>query len=342
MSLPSITLTGTAVTGYAPHLLAAAELEQLPIEVKLGRIKPPDLEERLKRIPKFSSYFDAGQMAAPPPASVNRRDKAAASIARMYRNDVKGCCVIAGKGHFLGVLSANDPDSGGVVLATDAEIDAQYVGICGPGDRGCMITDVLDTMVRKGFQAGGKLYKLDGYCAVDNTNKLAVKTVQVLGGASTIGFDLPQAWTNSSVWDVTNSPIAGGHDVTPIDYDEKGVYVSSWGRIYLMTWAAFMSKRWISEFYFMLAPLWYGADKMSPAGVDDAALKADLALFRAGQIPPIDAPPTPTPPPAPSGVISPVRSAFGKLKPQISGTFLEHVQVTEAFIVAQLQNDGYK
>ena len=286
-----IQLTGTAINGIGPNVASAA-VAQLPKTVCLGRNKPKAARSCLM-LEEYVELPAAGVL----PESISRREKAALSIARMYRNDVQGCCVISGKAHNLGVWSANDSDSGGLVMATDAEIDSQYRGICGPGDNGCMITDVLDVMRSKGFQASGKLYKIDGYVSVDWTNKELTKVAQVIFGAGTIGFDLPSSWTNSAVWDVTNSGIVGGHDVSPIDYDERGVYVSSWGRIYLMTWAAWTSRRWTSEYYAMLAPLWYGSDMIAPCGLDAETLKADLAKVDVGIIPDIEPPPPPVPTP---------------------------------------------
>jgi hypothetical protein len=289
VTVQTVKLTGQALAGVGPpHAMTA--VASLPQEVKLGRIRP----DILPAMPRFRSFFDESVMAAPPPTSINRRDKAAASLARMYLNDRYGCCVISGKGHALGLWSANDSDSGGQVQATDQEIYSQYQGICGPGDNGCIITRVLDVMRSRGFIAGGKAFKIDGYVAVDHTSKLETQVVQILFGAGTIGINLPDAWTKNNVWDVTTSRIIGGHDVTPIDYDDRGVYVSSWGRIYLMTWAAWVSTRWVDEYYAILAPLWYGADGLAPNGVNVQGLRDALNKLGQGQVPPL---PDPNPPP---------------------------------------------
>lgn len=282
----TVTLTGAALAGVEPGLTPFAAL---PERVRLGRRRPA----ARAAVPRFGHYFDP--KAAKPPASTNRRETCAASLARMYLNDRLGCCVISGKAHALGLWSGADANPGGVVLATDQEIQQQYRSICGPGDQGCYITQVLDVMRSKGFKAGGRLYKLDGYVACDHTDKLEVQVVQYLFGATTVGINLPEAWTQEAVWDVTDTQIVGGHDVTPIDYDEQGVYVSSWGRVYLITWAAFTSPKWVDEYYALLAPLWYGDDRLAPSGVRVDELKADLAKLAAGEIPPVPGPPEPEP-----------------------------------------------
>lgn len=297
MPTPTIQLTGSALEGITVSNLHRVAVAQLPKTVSLGRKRPRVLPQSLK----MAAFWDPSRMTAQPPASINRRDKAALSLSRMYRNDVKGCCVISGKAHLLGLVSSNDPDSGGIILAADAEIDQQYEKICGPGDNGCYISEVLNVFKSKGFQAGGKMYRIDGYVSVDNTNITKTKVVQVIFGASTIGINLPQAWTQNAVWDVTNTQIVGGHDVTPIDYDEKGVYVSSWGRIYLMTWAAWTNAKWIEEYYAILAQSWYNNDQMAPSGFDVARLQAALQTLGGGGIPDIEITPPPPPPPPPPG-----------------------------------------
>ena len=194
---------------------------------------------------RLKNYFTAG--AAPPPQT-NYREKAAQSLARMYCNDQLGCCVVSGKMHSLGLWSGNDTDmAGGIILATDDEVKSQYRTICGPGDNGCIITRVLDVMRSKGLVANGKYYTIDAYVRCDNWDQRLTETAQYLFGASTIGIQLPKEWTQSDVWDITSSPMVGGHDVTALDCDNEGVFISSWGRLYKMTWAALMSKKYIKN-----------------------------------------------------------------------------------------------
>jgi len=206
-------------------------------------------------------------------------------------------CVVSGKMHSLGLWSSNDPDSGGIILATDKEVVDQYRSICGPADRGCIITNVLDIMRSRGLTANGKPYTIDGYVAVNPTDQLLTQTAQYLFGASTIGISLPKAWTQESLWDITSSPIVGGHDVSALDWDNEGVFISSWGRIYKMTWRAWQSRKYIREYYSMLAPSWYNADRMAACGVDAVQLRADLAKLGRGIIPDVEEPEPPPEPP---------------------------------------------
>lgn len=283
MDVPFVTLSGKALTGYMPELIPQHLLANLPTSVRLGRRRPM----RLPHVVNFNKHFNPALATNPPPESVDYYTKAASCIARMYLNDSLGDCVIAGKGHAFGIWSANDKDSGGIIFGTDQEIYQQYQSWCGPGDNGCIITDVLDKIKQSGMVLGGKTYKIDGYVAADWTNKLEVQVIQFLFGATTIGINLPQDWTNNDVWDVTDSQIVGGHDVTPCGYNDKGVFIASWGRIYLITWAAFNSTRWLEEYYAPVSSTWYNADLMAPSGVSSVTLLDDLKLIGQGIIPDI-------------------------------------------------------
>lgn len=293
----NITLTGDALCGIGRHFCAAA-IDGLPETVCLGRIRakarPPAL--------RFSSFFDELRATGKAPDSVDYYTKAAQSIARMLGNDRLGDCVIASLLHRLGVYTANDPDSGGIVVATDQEAVSQYRDFCGPGDRGCNIADVLDIARSAGYVAAGKRYKIDAYVSIDWTRKELVKAAIDLFGALCLGINLPSAWTQNSIWDVTNTAIVGGHDVPAVGYgdgvtvlasNKDGVVIASWGRLYLITWPAFTSTRWIEECYAILSPNWYNNDRLSPGGVDVEALKADLAKLAGGVIPDVPDPNNP-------------------------------------------------
>lgn len=294
MSKESVILSGEALQGVESG--SVASLAAIPQQVRLGRKRRKSHPSSLR----LGAYLN--EAAAKLPPSTNRRNKASSALARMYGNDTYGDCVIAGKAHLLGLWAAADESLD--VEATDTEILSQYQSICGPGDNGCVITDVLDVMRSRGFVMGGKTYTIDGYVSIDWHNKLEIQVALYLLGGLTIGINLPQAWTQQSIWDVTNTRIVGGHDVTVLDYDEKGVYVASWARVYLLTWAALTSTKWVEECYAILGPLWYGTDRVAPSGVNVDGLKVDLDKLGKGIIPPLpDVVDPPTPPNPSTGEI---------------------------------------
>lgn len=302
MSVETVELTGEGATGLITGPQHFAALQPLPTTVRLGRLVPKSRPRTLS----FGSYVDR-LSGVPLPAHVDYYTAAAVSTARVYLNDQLGCCVWSGKAHAAGVWSAGDADSGPLVLASDQEIRDQYFGVCGRGDNGCYIPSVLDYGVNPGWLFGGKRYKLKGYASVDWRSKELVQRAIAGFGALAIGFALPSAWPQSKVWDVTNTRIVGGHDVTPCGYganvlgtNADGVVVQSWGRLYLMTWAAFLSSKYLDECYVMVPEfLWTGIDGRNPLGIDLPGLLSDMAKLDQGTVPPLPDPVVPPPPPGP-------------------------------------------
>lgn len=289
---------------------------QLGKTVKLGRIRPKSVTFGAKYIktvlpngkevltPRLTCYYDPAKDQAPPPAKVDYYTKASASLSRVYLNDQYGDCVIAGKYHQEGVWSANDTTQGQqpTVVGTDSEVLSAYHTICGPGDHGCVITEVLDYFQKTGLTFSGVTKTIDGYVGIDWTNKLMVQVALEVFGGLTIGINLPSAWTcTNCTWDVTNTQIVGGHDVCCVGYDDTGVQIATWGGIVTITWAAFLSKNWIEECYAELAPDWYGQDKVAVNGINLTQLRADLQALASGQIP--DPGPTPTPAPTITSIV---------------------------------------
>lgn len=304
---------------HAKHVVTLADGRT----ARLGRVRPKSRPKALR----FGAYFDTATTTWVPPASLDYSPKALAALIRMYLNDVEGDCVIAGKLHAVGVWTGNE--TGVPAVATDAEAQAAYVTICGPGDQGCNITDVLDYFQATGLTLSGVVHRIDGYVSVNWTSKLQVQAALYLFGALTVGINLPEAWTTAQVWDVTNTPIVGGHDVTIVGYNATGPTLCSWGQLFQMTWAALASTKWVEEMYAMLAGDWYGSAKLAPCGVDAADLAADLAKIGGGSIPPIVVgpvvPPTPIPTPVPG---APTPTSVGLSVPSASVAFGQPVTVS--------------
>lgn len=291
----AIELTGSAIVGLVPPPQGLMAMQQMPTKVRLGRKPPTELHTR--KLLKLGDYLSADFLASLPD-NLDWTGKASASLGRMYLNDQYGDCVIAGKYHTVGVLSANDV--GTAAVGTDNEVYGVYQSFCGPGDNGCEIVRVLDKVCTVGVPLNGVTHKIDGYATVDWTNQQLVKAALYLFGNITIGINLPQAWTTNAVWDVTNTQIVGGHDVSVFGYSPQGVTISSWGRKYLITWAAFHSKKWLEEAYTLLGPDWYNGDNVAPNAIDVATLKSDLTKIGGGTVPSLDPPAPPVPPVPPA------------------------------------------
>lgn len=266
-----------------------------------------------RKVARLSAHYDTMRDQQPPPDSVDYFTKAAASLQRMYLNNQLGDCVIAGKAHLFGVFTGNE--SGTVALANDSEIQNDYVAFCGPGDQGCVITDVLGSLKTTGLSMSGVRHKISDYVSVDNANSTLAKVATDLFGGLTIGINLPQVWYDNAnpgfTWDVVprGVSIIGGHDVSIVGYNATGVWVSTWGVLGLMTWAALAQTQIVTECYAMLAPDWTVNGNLAPNGVNVATLVSDLQMIANGQVPdvgptpvpppPAPIPPVPNPPPAP-------------------------------------------
>ena len=68
--------------------------------------------------------------------------------------------------------------------------------------------------------------------------------------------------------------LVGGHCVPAVAYDARGVWVVSWGREYLLTWAAFGV--YVTEAWAVLGPDWTSGGKPAPNGMDLASLEIAL------------------------------------------------------------------
>lgn len=262
---------------------------------------------KTRYFPKLMQHVETARRKAPPPASLDWSTKAPNVIKRMYLNDRLGDCVMASRYHQGGIMSA--ADGGPAIEADDAEVAAAYRAACGAGDRGCDMSAVNVYQQRVGLKFKGVIHKTDGSVAVDHSNVDLVKAAIAVFGGLNVGIDLPQAWyasNDGADWGPTNSRIVGGHEVQAFGYDDKGVWISTWGGKRRILWAAFTSRQWVTELYATLSPDWYGSDRLAPNGIDATTLAADLQLVANGQIPPLPDPKPPTPPnPVPPGPVPP-------------------------------------
>lgn len=267
------------------------------------------VDGRLKWSPTLTFHMDAKKRTKAPPTNVDWSPKCTASTANTDGNSEEGDCVIASLSHRIGGWTGNE--LGIAAQSTDAEALTTYARVCGPGDQGCVITDVLDYATANGIPIGGVIHRLTGYVSVDMTSKSEVQTaIAVFGPAVHIGFSLPRKWydnANSSgfVWDSLSDrdaqDVVGGHDVCMLGYTPQGVIIATWGLSGIITWAGLGQQGIVTECYCNLSPDWTAVGGASPNGLSIATLTADLALLGQGTLPPLPGP-GPTPPPS-AGVL---------------------------------------
>lgn len=234
----------------------------------LGRLPP----KRSYKIPSLSKYTRAIALPQPPvvctPPCVSFG---------MCLNDQIGDCTIAGVAHLIQLWNGN--------VLTDAQVLTAYEQIGGydpakpDSDQGCAETDVLTAWMTSGISND----TLAGYTSLNVTDLDEIRDAINWFGAVYIGLNLPQsAESNTTLWDVLpNDPIAGGHCVILVGYDDH-FYAVSWGMLIPCT-VAFLGA-YMEEAYAPLNKDYVANNGKTPSGLDWSALETDMALLK-GQAP---------------------------------------------------------
>lgn len=275
--------------------------------VKLGRKRPVAPAPRMK----LARYL---QHALPaPPATCSYSDKALSVLSDIYGNDMYGDCVIAGGYHMVGVETGN---AGKLFTATMSQIIADYHAIGGfdPNDpqhtdNGCDEDTAINYWTSHGFANGTKLL---GSLSANAASRTEIMQGIYLCENALICMELPDAYVNpfpagdGFVWDVAGPPVPeNGHAITAVGYNTRGVIVSTWGMVGILTWEALAKYAVRSaggSVNIVLTPdqLSKGQTK-APNGVAWIDLIADFdALGGNVPVPAPPAPPPPTPPTPPA------------------------------------------
>lgn len=252
----------------------------------LGRLPKHPLEKS-KRV-SFASVFGT-DLPAPPAA----RDWTEGATKRpMFGNDNVGDCTCAGIANiFVGDLKAAYCENW---APSTADVLALYSAVAGydpsqtqpdgsnPTDRGAVIEDVLAYVMKHGFKG----HHLVGTVAIEPANVENIKRSIDWFGVVDIGVDLPLAWQTQSIWDVAPNGVAtgtyqpaswGGHCVVAEKYDERGLYVWSWGELILLTWGAVAT--YVDTIDAVIAASWIKAGR-SPPGLSLAMLESRMSALR--------------------------------------------------------------
>lgn len=263
--------------------MSSALLGVTPPGRQLGRRK----RTYHQNIPHFSSMRlkYRGMELKPLPESVHWAEGMPASLGLLL-NDHLGDCTIAGIYHARQVWSyaANKA----MELANNSLALKMYTAICGyvdgqpDTDNGGIEQHVLGYWVNTGIPTNDNtLDKLLGFVELDPRAQQDAKRAIAEGGVVYIGIDIPEAWTQSapgSVWDKTDSPVAGGHCVICVGYDDMYVDIISWGLHFKMTWGAWSEV--VDEAYMLLDRAWIRASGLSPFDMTEPDLEAALVTLK--------------------------------------------------------------
>lgn len=120
-------------------------------------------------------------------------------------------------------------------------------------------------------------HKFGPIVAVDWTKPDMVRAAQWLFPGLMMGVDFPEDWEMTRVWDLTTSPVVGGHEIYLFAWDDSISNeigsIASWGESIPMTWAA--AQKYINQLTATVAPEWIADNNLAPSGFDLEHLMAD-------------------------------------------------------------------
>lgn len=283
----------------------AATMPKIP-GAMLGRHlgkKPVDEAKRKKLLP-LRPFLKFAARPVPPVSDWSA--KAPRALSSMMDNDREGCCV-ATTIMKQGAVHAGNRPGGSEYVASDAETSRLYHDIGGPGDNGLVIIEALQFARDRGFKVGGQVHKIDGFASIEPTDLATMDAGAHWFGGLHVGVLLPRDWynhaENGDVWDMTDSPVVGGHSIPFTARDANGFKLATWARQPRITRRAIASGRYVDECYAVLGHDWYNDAGIDTNAVNVEALKQALEAIRNGGTPDIpDDPNPPVPPPPPPPV----------------------------------------
>lgn len=167
----------------------------------------------------------------------------------MYKNDIYGDCVIAGRAHMT--LRFENYEQDILIPITDNDVVTEYFKETGGPDSGLVMLDSLNAW-RRSWKAAEKDYNIYAYASLTPADHGEVKAAIYLLSGLYVGMELPLSAKGQAVWDVDNGPNGtpggwGGHCVYIFAYDQDYLTCVTWGKVQNMTWAFF--DKYCSEAY---------------------------------------------------------------------------------------------
>jgi hypothetical protein len=228
---------------------------------------------------KMLTYYMAGDLPqAPPSVSV----PTFSSGWGMLGNDRYGCCGVAGIQHGFEVDAAvaDTPDLPGP-WPTDQQTIEYYLTYTKGQDTGVNLSQFLQYVRTTGYYGSS----VEAYAPVAVNDVPTLQTSVFLYGFAYTGiavhssmlrvFQQAEAAGITPEWttDVLLSPLAGGHCVPVVGYDDQWLYVITWGQICKVSyslWHQIATEAWA------VLTGQFVSKRDNGRGIDLAALQADL------------------------------------------------------------------
>lgn len=239
---------------------------------RLGK-RPAVVDSRTLRL---GAYLE-GTLPAPP-QSVNYGQKVPSWP--MYLNNKYGDCTCAAAAHMIQNWTAT---AGKERSPSDNDVLKFYSHFTTPGpENGCDMLTVLKYWRSSGM--GGD--RISAFAQVEPKNITEAKDAVNLFGALYIGVELPTfaldapdlltvPWVvppGGPVGDAAPNP-QGGHCIPAVAYDERNLYVVTWGAVKSMSWQFYQD--YADEAFAVLSSDWFTKGK-TVEGFDMAQLQTDL------------------------------------------------------------------
>jgi hypothetical protein len=252
------------------------------VRYKLGK-QHPQIDSRTLQ---FGAYLTKALPA--PPLSIDYTKPV--KQWPMMANDAYGDCTCAAAGHMIEEWTAN---TGEVSILPDQEILKAYNHFAhGNADAGANMLSVLKYWRKTGI--GGD--KILAFAQLEPQNDVQLRDAVSIFGSAYLGLALPDFAVPPGAdfltipWLVPGKGPAGdaapnpnnGHCVPAVAYDQRFIYVITWGAIKTMSWEFYNA--YADEAFAVLSPDWI--DKKvgkAPSGFDMAALEQDLTSIGKAQ-----------------------------------------------------------
>jgi len=249
---------------------------------KLGKHPP----KRDSRTLQFGAYLTEKLPA--PPASIDWTKPV--TNWPMMGNDNYGDCTCAAAGHMIEEWTAN---TGPIEILGDPVILKAYNHFAhGNADAGANMLDVLKYWRKTGI---GK-DKISAFAQLEPQSDVQLQDAVSIFGNCYIGLELPDFAVPPDTdfltipWLVPPGGAVGnaapdpnnGHCVPAVAYDQRFIYVVTWGAIKTMSWQFYDA--YADEAFAVLSTDWINKQVgTAPSGFDMQALEADLAQVTSAQ-----------------------------------------------------------
>src|ERR1039458_5263753 len=184
------------------------------------------------------TFYVAGSLPKPPPSV------AVPTVADwgMLGNDTKGDCGVAGLEHgFMADASITKEGEG---EASDQQAIDYYLKYTGGQDAGVVLSQYLQYVRQHSYY--GKSVKAYAPVAVHDvpTLQTAVSLYDFAYTGITVTTAMQEAFQNGQPWttDQLASPVAGGHCVPIVSYDNTYLRVVTWGAVHAITYPMWRSE----------------------------------------------------------------------------------------------------